>query len=244
MMTDQFIYFQRSFLISAVLALFACGGDSDDDEAQAAIAATPQYQITLSNLTFAQPLSPAAVIIHQLGFQAWIDGQQASVALENLAEGGDNSMLLSEAANASQHIISISGTGVVAGGGSEMFELAVQADDVNRTYLTVATMLVNTNDAFTGVNAMNISNMVVGETRRYTAPVWDAGTEVNSETTGTIPGPADGGEGFNIDRSGDRDFIVFHPGVLTQDHGLISSVLNETHRFDNPAVSVTVTRIE
>ncbi|MFT5808172.1 MAG: hypothetical protein ACI9LG_002473 [Moritella dasanensis] len=32
----------------------------------------------------------------------------------------------------------------------------------------------------------------------YNLPAYDAGTEANSEAVGTIPGPADGGEGLML----------------------------------------------
>ena len=71
----------------------------------------------------------------------------------------------------------------------------------------------------------------------------DAGTEVNSEAAGTMPGPADGGEGFNATRT-DTGYVAMHPGVVTVDDGLTNSVLTVQHKFDNPAVRIMVTRIE
>ncbi len=65
-----------------------------------------------------------------------------------------------------------------------------------RAPFTGATRLVNTNDAFTGVNAGRIGDLEVGESK-YSSQPWDAGTEGNIETAATIPGPAGGGEGFN-----------------------------------------------
>jgi len=76
-----------------------------------------------------------------------------------------------------------------------------------------------------------------------TANVYDAGTEINNEAPGTIPGPADGGEGFNADRSDNVNLVRGHGGVVSSADGLASSVLDQSHRFDNPAVMVTITRI-
>ena len=74
-------------------------------------------------------------------------------------------------------------------------------------------------------------------------PVLDAGTEANSEAAGTIPGPADGGEGYNAERD-DADLVSFHPGVVSADDGLMMSALTSAHRFDNPAVKLSITRVE
>jgi hypothetical protein len=103
---------------------------------------------------------------------------------------------------------------------------------------------VNTNDGFAGLDAWNLGNLIeAGMSWSTTLPTLDAGTEVNSEAAGTIPGPADGGEGYNPTRSG-RGIVYFHPGVVTSDDGLDQSVLLAEHKFDNPSVQVTVTRIQ
>jgi hypothetical protein len=72
---------------------------------------------------------------------------------------------------------------------------------------------------------------------------YDAGTEANTEAKGSMPGPADGGEGFNAARD-DVNFVHIHPGVISQYDGLADSVLMPSHRFDNPVLAVTITRTE
>ncbi len=62
-------------------------------------------------------------------------------------------------------------------------------------------MLVNTNDAFTGMTAINISDLAIGDNITMLAVAYDAGTEGNSEVAETIPGSAGGGEGFNAARN-------------------------------------------
>jgi hypothetical protein len=109
------------------------------------------------------------------------------------------------------------------------------------TYFTAATMLVNTNDAFSGLTGIDISTMAVDDKKSWRLNVYDAGTELNSEAMGTIPGPADGGTGFDASRD-DVDFVGYHSGVVSQDDGLSSSVLTQAHRFDNPAIKLTITR--
>ena len=220
---------------SALLA--GCGSSSSHDQVD-----MRTFQIQVSNLTANQPLSPIAVVIHQSGYQAWVDGQAASTALEMLAEGGDNTSLLANAANHSAFLGSESGAGAIGPGSSESVQFTVDANgDVN---LSVVTMLVNTNDAYTGVNATSISGLATGEHLQIKAPVWDAGTESNTETAGSIPGPADGGEGFNAARSDSNDRVRFHSGVISNQDGLSGSVLSADHRFDNPAARITITRLD
>lgn len=192
------------------------------------------YEVTVTNLTNSQPLSPAAVVLHADGYLFSV-GEVPSVALEQMAEGGDNSGLLALG------MAYASGAGAIGPGGSETINVTVQ--DVTDAKLSVATMLVNTNDAFSGLDALDLSTFAVGDSWITTAGVYDAGTEVNSEAAGTMPGPADGGEGFNATRT-DTGYVAMHPGVVSGDDGLTDSVLTVQHKFDNPAVRIMVTRIE
>ncbi|PCJ38791.1 MAG: hypothetical protein COA99_11135 [Moraxellaceae bacterium] len=232
--------FVRQFLFASALGscllLTSCGGSNHSNNAD-----NRTFEISVSNLTAGQPLSPIAVILHQSGYQAWTDGQPASVALENLAEGGSNTDLLTEAHNNSAVLTSGSGIAAIGPGDAENLELT--ADAFNGVNLSVITMLVNTNDAYTGINASDLSQLAIGESVIFNTPVWDSGTEDNTEAAGTIPGPADGGTGFDATRSTD-DRIHFHPGVISNQDGLSGSILTAAHRFDNPAAKITVTRTQ
>ena len=126
---------------------------------------------------------------------------------------------------------------------TESVTLTVDESDLGTLSLSLATMLVNTNDAFTGVNSTDLSGLAVGETVSMRAIAYDAGTEADSEGPGTIPGPADGGEGFNAARDDEADRVSMHPGVLSAADGLATSVLTEQHRFDNSVASISITRV-
>lgn len=231
-----------AFLLALPVALTACNDDKVEVIREVIVEVpapepTPvdvSYEVTVTNMTNSQPLSPVAVVLHASG-DLWSVGGVPSVELEMMAEGGDNSGLLALGMAAS------SGAGAIAPGGNETVSVTVQ--DVTDALLSLATMLVNTNDGFSGLNAWDLSQLAVGESWSTTAGVYDAGTEVNSEASGSMPGPADGGEGFNPMRN-DTGFVAMHPGVVSGDDGLSSSVLTVQHKFDNPAIRIMVTRIE
>lgn len=238
----------RTFKLAAIgLALTTLAACDDNDSTPVAmdpVDDTPppvtqmeyHYTVTVTNLTNAQPMSPVAVMLHQDGM-LWQIGQSASVALETMAESGDNSALMAESAV----VASSSSEGILMPG--TMTDVTVMTTDENAMKLTLSTMLVNTNDAFSGLNAVDISNLAVGESMSYNTHVYDAGTEGNSEMAGTIPGPADGGEAFNEARD-DVDFVAMHPGVVSMHDGLSTSVLSAEHKFDNPAMKVTIMRMQ
>ena len=224
---------KRSALcLLAATTLAACGGSSKDDPEQ-------MLRVTVTNLTAGQPMSPVLAAVHT-GAAGWAAGSSASIALEMLAEGGDASALAVELA-AAGGLAEANGSAPIGPGASDSHELSFAAD--SGALLTVATMLVNTNDAFAGLNAVAVGAMAVGDRISQVLNAWDAGTEANSEAAGTLPGPADGGEGFNAARSDSLDVVRIHAGVVSSADGLATSVLSGMHRFDNPVIRVEVERI-
>ena len=234
--------FKRSALAFVVFATIGLAGCSDNDNDSPAPVVPPvvapvmqDYSITVTNLTANQPMSPIAVVSHTSDSTLWSTGMPASVALETLAESGDGSTLADEPGVNEL----VSGAGIVPPGASETITLSLNPADV--ADLSVVTMLVNTNDAFTGTTGFDLTALTLDETATLRVIVYDAGTEANSEAKGTIPGPADGGEGFDGARD-DNDKVHGHSGVISMDDGLMDSVLSASHRFDNPAMLIKVTR--
>jgi len=233
--------FAKLCIVSAlVVGLSACS-DNDNDPVVEPPAPTPtpapaeySYDVSITNLTNGQPLSPLAVTLHG-DSKMWMLGEMASEAIEKIAEGGDSADLMAM----SDTLASASATDAVAPGGSTT--VSVATTDRMATHLTTITMLVNTNDAFAGLTGVDVSMMAVDQSMSWSLNVYDAGTEANSEALGTMPGPADGGTGFDAARD-DVDFIGYHSGVVSQDDGLSTSVLTQAHRFDNPAIKLTITR--
>lgn len=231
------IIFKTILVLSTILVLTACGSDSETPAGSNPTSAT--YRVTLTNITHSQPLSPMAVVLHGDTYSAWEVGVSASSDLEVLAEDGSPTDLIQVADTDPQVLATATGTGVVFPGATDSVDLTVST--ANRVNLTVATMLVNTNDAFGGLNGQSVDQLAVGQTAIFMAPAYDAGTEANSESAATIPGPAAGGEGFNVVRD-DMDFVRIHPGVISDQDGLAGSALNSGHRWDNPVFKLVVTR--
>jgi len=203
---------------------------------------TTTFDVTVTNLTNAQPLSPVGVVVHVDGYTPFSIGVSATAGLELLAEGGDNSDFLTEAAADTANMLTASGVAAIGPGGSETLSFTIDEADLPGAQLSLMTMLVNTNDAISGIVAASIESMAVGDTITWQTIAYDSGTEANSETAATIPGPAGGGEGFNAARDDREDLVKMHGGVVTQADGFMTSDLGEAHRFDNPVAQVTLTR--
>jgi hypothetical protein len=236
-------------MAASLLALAGLSACSDDDSVSPLAPPPPPpptttFEVTVTNLTNAQPLSPVGVVVHMDGYAPFAIGNAASAGLELLAEGGDNSEFLNEAAADMANMLTTSGAAPIGPGGSETISFTIDEADLPGTQLSLLTMLVNTNDAVSGVSAASIENMAVGDTVMWRTIAYDAGTEANSETAATIPGPAGGGEGFNAARDDRENIVKMHSGVVSQADGFMTSDLGEAHRFDNPVAQVTLTRTQ
>lgn len=226
-----------------VTGLLACNHSDDDDSDTMH---KMGYQVRVYNLTAGQPMTPLAVIMHNEGYSTWMLGNSASDGLEKLAEGGDSTTLLTEAQADANYIYSASSiNGPFLPGTSEMLDVEINHSEDPR--LSLASMLANTNDAFTGVTNLSLKHLEKGDSLSMYLPAYDAGTEKNTESSGTLPGPADNGEGFNTARdeyASGKDFVSIHRGVVSMDDDLSTSVLTENHRWNGPVAKLVVTRMQ
>lgn len=196
-----------------------------------------EYRISITNLTHGQPLSPPVAVLHKKQFSFWEIGESASHAIELMAEGGDASQLLELRKNSPQY----QADAALAPG--EKISFTLKSKKRNKRNLSIAGMLVNTNDAFSGLNSVELSQLKPGQTRVYYSNTYDAGTEFNSELVGTIPGPADSGEGFNPARDDVTSVITLHGGIVSVDDNHPESTLSEADKFDNPSLRIIVTAL-
>lgn len=224
-------------------AIVACGGDDDNDNT-VNTPAPLMYEITVTNGTAAQPFSPVAVVAHGSAYSAFEIGEPATVGLEMLAEGGSNTQFISEADGAPSVYGTASGDAPVGPGASDVVTIEVAPEFLPTLQVSVVTMLVNTNDAISALRGKDISGFEVGDEKTVRLISYDTGTEANTEAAGTIPGPADQGEGFNAVRDDLTDAVSASGGVVTADDGLATSVLDHTHKWDHPVMTVSVKRVQ
>lgn len=232
-------------------------GPSGDQGLQGPVGGFGAYSVTVTNLTHGQPMAPSAIVVHEPGYDIFVSGQPASLGLEELAEGGSPALLIGEAQNSIAFLDAVNSEGINGPGGTtDITTVLVPELDMDNVKLSIATMLVDTNDAFAGINAKDISNMALGESRTFLAPVWDSGTEANTETAATMPGPAATGAGgggaaagFDAARDDLVDAVRIHAGVVTKENaddpsmeGLSTSILDQSDKFDNPGARIVITR--
>lgn len=246
------------------LLLSACGGDGKSSHSSSSMtssslssspmsssssssSSTPMLALSVevTNLTAGQPLSPTAIVIHTPGFMAFSVGMPASVELEKIAEGGNPDAFLADANTNTATFTSAKAAAGIAPGmtATIMLETPLMETDNTLLRLTALSMLGNTNDGFTGLNGLDISKLAVGESMTIETISYDAGTEKNTESAATVPGPAAGGEGFNPMRDDSPSTVAMHPGIISKDDGLSTSALTSINRWDNPVARITITRV-
>lgn len=199
-----------------------------------ALTATPasaaRAEVTITNLTHAQIFSPPVVASHTKDFVLFEPGDEASDGLAMLAKDGVTSGLESELANEPQVFDIAVGSGMIMPGQSMTLVLEVNG---HHRWISTASMLVTTNDAFTsarGVRTQRVPVMVYSD-------AWDAGAEENNEDCTYIPGPPCMNPGVNTTSS--EGFIHVHPGI----HGIASLMASDLD-WRNPVAAVTVRLID
>lgn len=205
--------------------------------------ATPMYEVTVTNVTRNQRFTPILAATHTDGVSLFTLGAPASAGLATLAEEGDVGPL-SEALAANPDVSDVVSSpapppadNLIAPG--ETVRLTIRGDrGIDR--LSVAAMLIPTNDAFFALNGVELprGNQPVS----FVAVAYDAGSERNDELCASIPGPGFpecGGDGGGMMPSGGEEgFVHVHQGI----HG-VGELQPSDRDWRNPVAHVTVQRV-
>ena len=181
------------------LSLFGMALAPNGASAQAAMTT---YEVTITNLTSMQALSPPILITHPSSQHVWQVGQTASEGLRLVAEEGMNDTLAAEVRGFATGVAMADGP--LMPGNSVTLRVQAHQGDV----LSAATMLVQTNDGFTGLHNVALT----GNSTTHDAMAYDAGTEENDEKASNVPGPPFGGHNSGVPTN-PRQPISAHPGI-------------------------------
>lgn len=193
------------------------------------------YKVTITNLTYDQIISPPVVVAHDARFNLFDAGQPASDELAALAEDGMTGPL----AGLLEVSQGVADYAVAAGGipptGSVSVEIWIQG---GARMLSLAGMLVSTNDTFAGLDGYAIPFGLLNSMRGLTidAPAYDAGSEANTESCVHIPGPPCGNPGVRV-TDGAEGFVHVHRGI-----GGIGDLDATAKDWRNPVARVTIER--
>ena len=194
-----------------------------------------EFEITITNLTPAtgpgasQPLSPPVLAAHHRHFHVFHKGRHASPELVELAEDAVSGPLV-DALNSSDRVYSVAqGGGVILPGASTTIMLTTTK---RFRKLSIVSMLVNTNDAFAGLDGINLP---AHGSRTVYMRAYDAGSEANTESFDHIPGPCCGNPFVRVPTN---ERIRFHRGISGN-----GDLDPDVYGWHGPVAKVTITRV-
>ncbi len=138
---------------------------------------TNTYEVTVTNLTDKQVMSPMVIASHSSSMHVWQQGQLASEGVRIVAEDG-KPIVLADSLKGQATDVQTTANPLMPG-----MSVTVRVTANEGDVLSAASMLVQTNDTFTGLDNVALTAGTVE------AMGYDAGTEENTELAADIPGP-------------------------------------------------------
>lgn len=194
-----------------------------------------EFEITLENMTPAtgpgasQPFAPPVFASHTPLFHIFKLGKYASDELAQIAEDAVSGPMLEMLDNSGRVYNVAQGDGVVFPGSSITIKIMAKPGFHK---LSLVSMLVNTNDAFTGIDALRLPRS--GSKTVYLR-AYDAGSEKNTEMASDIPGPCCGNPFVRVPS---HDRIKHHRGI--RGTGDLDPAI---YGWEEPVAKLTITRV-
>jgi hypothetical protein len=214
-----------------------------------------EYEVKVKNLTSGQPLSPPVVATHKGRHVIFEVGQPASVGVREIAENGNNAPLLAflEADPFKQVADFEGGTEpLVPEGtpGSATFDdratFTLKARKSTKR-LSFATMLICTNDGFTGADSLRVPGKV-GKVARMRTDGYDAHTEINTEDYADIVPPCQEliGDSSGEPGTGVSDPALAEGGIIAHHRGIQggADLKPAIHGWTDPVARIKVERTD
>ena len=223
-------------MIATLLTLGLIVGHSASDQPVGAQAAS--YRVRITNLTSGQSFTPVLAATHAPHVNMFLEGTPASAELQAIAEFGDIAPMMALLSGVSGVGDMGSTAGLLTRGVTSEIIIGDGSSSANRN-LSVAAMLIPTNDAFVGVETA--LPMVIGDVKVVYAYAYDAGTEANDELCSSIPGPPYaecGGPGGGGTVGGGEGVVFIHQGM--RGVGDFDANVRDWH---NPVARITIERM-
>lgn len=213
------------FMLLAAAGLAAASVQASDSE--------NMYAVTVTNLTRGETFTPIMVASHKKDVHIFELGTPASDELIAIAESG-NIAPLSDMLTNSGAAYDVATNGALLAPG-ESTTIMVKMHGKFR-HVSVASMLIHTNDAFIAVNG--IKGPKGNHTRVVMSPAYDAGSETNDELCANIPGPACGGDALSPNDMGEG-YVHIHAGI--QGNGDLNTA---SYDWRNPTAKIVIKKMK
>ena len=205
-----------------------------------------EYKVTITNLTEqGQWFTPPLAATHRGDLRLFRPEIKASFELKEIAENGNLQPMI-DALSGNRHvheiIVAAGDPPPLAPGASITFNIHAER---GAKFLSFVSMLICTNDGFTGASRLRLPKKVGDDISTYTN-AYDAGSEINTEDFADLvpPCPALSGVPSSDPGSGTSNPVLYEGGVVRIHAGIEGGVdlLPEIHGFESPVAMVTIIR--
>ena len=207
------------------------------------------YKVTITNLTAGQPFTPPLLVTHSSRTDIFSLGEASSEEIQAIAENGNGAPLMAALADDPNVHQVVSGMaplvpandpGVTGFGSSETYVITAHG---RARYLSFASMLICTNDGFTGLDSVSLP--------RYRKTVYsvayDARSETNTEDFADIVPPCQGLIGVTSDDpgTGTSNPLLAEDGIIIPHVGINGGVdlVPEVHDWSDPVAKIVIERV-
>ena len=236
------------FAMTALVAILAVGVVGIPESSAAK---TQMYEVTVTNITSGQPITPPLLVTHSKDVSLFSVGDEASDELQQLAENGNASLLVEKLEGKSGvvdivkgsvgHLVPANDPGNTDLNYSETFTISAEG---NMRYLSFASMLVCTNDGIAGIDSVKLPFY---KEKTVYAKAYDVRTEMNTEDFADLVPPCaaesgvssnDNGTGATNPAIAEDGIIIPHPGIFGDD-----DLSQRAHGWDGPVVKIDIVRL-
>jgi len=208
-----------------------------------------KYRVTIYNLTAGQPFTPPVLVTHSRKTGIFNLGDQASEMVQAIAENGNNGPLVaalsvdvdvSHVEQGSAPIVPANNPGDTGFASSTTFMISTSR---HARYLSVISMLICTNDGFTGLDSIKLPKKKM----TVFSVAYDARTETNTEDFADMVPPCQGLIGVSSGDSGTgmTDPMLAEDGVVIPHVGIIGGddLLPGVHGWGDPVAMIEIEKM-
>lgn len=195
-----------------------------------------RYEVTVTNITRGQQFTPILAVSHREPLRLFRLGAPASAELQTLAEEGNTAPFVHLLSSNPAVTQVLPGQGLTNPGAS--FTFVIEGRAVGDR-LSLAAMLIPTNDTFVALNAVDLPEW--GKEERHFANAYDSGSERNDELCSSIPGPfftECNGSGGGARVGGGEGYVYVGNGIRG-----VGDLVSATRDWNNPVALVRIRRI-
>ncbi len=207
------------------------------------------YEVTIYNLTAGQPFTPPVIALHNKRANVFAVGEQANIGVVSIAENGNLEPLITALAGdvnvynfvqGDAPIVPANNPGGTGFASSATFEVTT---DRRARFLSFVSMLICTNDGFTGLNTVRLPSRKA----TYYAAAYETRTEQNTEDFADIVPPCQGliGESSDDTGVGESNPLLAEEGVVIPHAGVVGDDdLNpRVHDWADPVAKIVIERV-